>query len=130
MLVISWYSEMADLTRISDKQLRRCKQLIRALCCNFDHGNCIALDDGEPCPCVQGFSYSLLCRWFRQAVLPADRELYAEVMRERTKKRCCICGKPVFSTSNRAKYCPGCAQRERRKQDARRKRESYWNLRK
>ena len=29
------------------KQLRRAKKLIRKLCCNYDHGNCLALDDGE-----------------------------------------------------------------------------------
>ena len=42
---------------------------------NYDGGNCIALDDGEECVCVQSISYSLLCRWFRAAVLPLDREL-------------------------------------------------------
>ena len=65
------------------KQLRRSKKLIRKLCCNYDHGNCLALDDGEPCVCVQGISYSLLCNWFRNAVLPADHELLADVMLER-----------------------------------------------
>ena len=121
---------MADLPRMDNKQLRRSRKLIRALCCNYDHGNCIALDDGEPCVCVQSISYSVLCKWFRNAVLPADCELYAEVMRNRPEKSCLVCGKPIFSTSNRAKYCPSCAKRERRKQDAKRKREHYWNLRK
>ena len=79
---------------------------------------------------MQGISYSVLCKWFRNAVLPADCELYAEVMRNRPEKSCLVCGKPIFSTSNRAKYCPSCAKRERRKQDAKRKREHYWNLRK
>jgi uncharacterized Zn finger protein (UPF0148 family) len=51
-------------------------------------------------------------------------------MRERPGKRCAVCGKPVYSSSNRAKYCPVCAKQERRKQDAKRKREQYWNLRK
>ena len=31
--------------------------------------------DGEKCVCVQSISYSLLCRWFRAAVLPQDKEL-------------------------------------------------------
>ena len=96
---------------------------------NYDLGNCLALDDGEPCVCVQGISYSLLCNWFRNAVLPADHELLADVMRERPGKCCAVCGKPVYSSSNRAKYCPACAKQERRKQDAKRKREQYWNLR-
>ena len=125
----SWCSTMADAPRMDHKQLRRSKKLIRKLCCNYDHGNCLALDDGEPCVCVQGISYSLLCNWFRNAVLPADNELLADVMRERPGKRCAVCGKPVYSSSNRAKYCPVCAKQERRKQDAKRKREQYWNLR-
>lgn len=79
--------------------------------------------------CIQGISYSLLCNWFRNAVLPADHELLADVMRERPGKRCTVCGKPVYSSSNRTKYCPACAKQERRKQDAKRKREQYWNLR-
>ena len=59
-----------------------------------------------------------------------DQELLADVVRERPGKRCAVCGKPVYSSSNRAKYCPACAKQERRKQDAKRKREQYWNLRK
>ena len=98
------------------KQLRRAKKLIRKLCCNYDHGNCLALDDGEPCVCVQGISYSLLCNWFRNAVLPADHELLADVMRERPGKCCAVCGKPVYSSSNRAKYCPDCARKVHRRQ--------------
>ena len=57
-------------------------------------------------------------------------ELLADVMRERPGKRCAVCGKPVYSSSNRTKYCPACAKQERRKQDAKRKRKQYWNLRK
>ena len=90
---ISWCSTMADAPRMDHKQLRRAKKLIRKLCCNYDHSNCLALDDGEPCVCVQGISYSLLCNWFRNAVLPADHELLADVMRERPGKRCAVCGR-------------------------------------
>ena len=32
--------------------------------------------------CVQRISYSLLCRWFRAAVLPLDGALYAEIIPE------------------------------------------------
>ena len=39
---------------------------------NYDGGNCLLLDDGEPCVCVQSISLSLMCRWFRVAVLPLD----------------------------------------------------------
>ena len=56
------------------RQYRRARRLVHE-CCNYDCGHCIALDDGEECVCVQSISYSLLCRWFRAAVLPLDREL-------------------------------------------------------
>ena len=49
------------------RQYRRARRLVHE-CCNYDGGNCIALDDGEECVCVQSISYSLLCRWFRAAV--------------------------------------------------------------
>ena len=54
------------------RQYRRARRLVHE-CCNYDGGNCIALDDGEECVCVQSISYSLLCRWFRAAVLPRLR---------------------------------------------------------
>ena len=56
------------------RQYRRARRLVHE-CCNYIDGNCIALDDGEKCVCVQSISYSLLCRWFRTAVLPQDKEL-------------------------------------------------------
>lgn len=39
-------------------QYRKARSLVHA-CCNYDHGNCIALDDGEECVCVQSISCSL-----------------------------------------------------------------------
>lgn len=44
------------------RQYRKMRRLVHE-CCNYDGGNCIALDDGEECVCVQSISYSLLCRW-------------------------------------------------------------------
>ena len=43
------------------RQYRRVWRLVHE-CCNYIDGNCIALDDGEECVCVQFISYSLLCR--------------------------------------------------------------------
>ena len=77
-------------------------------------GNCLLLDDGEECVCVQSISYSLLCRWFRAAVLPLDGALYAEIIQSRDSvKRCAVCGAAFTPKSNRAKYCPDCAVRMR-----------------
>ena len=47
--------------QMTPKQRRKANALIRKSCCNYDGGNCIALDDGEPCVCVQSISYSLCC---------------------------------------------------------------------
>ena len=63
-----------DKPRMTEGQLRRARKLIRRLCANYDEGNCLALDEGEGCVCVQSISYSLLCRYFKEAVLPADAE--------------------------------------------------------
>ena len=40
------------------RQYRRARRLVHE-CCNYIDGNCIALDDGEECVCVQSISYSL-----------------------------------------------------------------------
>ncbi len=73
------------------RQYRRARRLVHE-CCNYDGGNCIALDDGEECVCVQSISYSLLCRWFRIAVLPLDRELETALFHRLDAKRCAVCG--------------------------------------
>lgn len=64
----------SDIPRMDYRQYRAARRLVHE-CCNYEDGNCILLDDGEPCVCVQSISYSLLCRWFRIAVLPLDKEL-------------------------------------------------------
>ena len=64
---------MDEIKRLTPAQRVRCNRLIRRLCANYDGGNCLPLDDGEGCVCVQTISYSLLCKYFRRAVLPADR---------------------------------------------------------
>ena len=72
------------------QQFRKMRRMVHS-CCNYDGGNCLALDDGEGCACVQSISYSLLCKWFRAAVLPMDRELEAALYHSLTAKRCAVC---------------------------------------
>lgn len=108
------------MIRLSEKQFRAVRKMTRAACANNDRGCCLLLDDGEPCKCVQAISYSLLCRYFREAVLPADKELFADIMREKpaSRQQCAVCAKPFLPGSNRAKYCPDCAKKVRRRQKA------------
>ena len=68
------------LPQMTGRQRYRANALIKKLCANYDDGNCLLLDEGEGCVCVQSISYSLLCRYFRNAVLPADPALEAEIL--------------------------------------------------
>lgn len=67
------------LPRLTLKQRQKANALIKRLCAYYDNGNCLALDDGELCVCVQSISYSLLCKYFRNAVLPAEPLLEADI---------------------------------------------------
>ena len=96
--------------RMDYRQHRAACRLVHE-CCNYDGGNCLLLDDGEPCVCVQSISYSLMCRWFRMAVLPLDGKLYAALLFRGSRKSCAVCGASVVPKSNRGKYCPGCVGR-------------------
>ena len=117
-----------SIPRMNYRQYRKARKLTHE-CCNYCDGNCLLLDDGEECVCVQSISYSLLCRWFRAAVLPLDGALYAEIIQSRDNvKRCAVCGAAFTPKSNRAKYCQDCAVRMRRKQEAERQRKRYLAL--
>ena len=121
----------ANIPCMTEGQSVRANTLIRELCANFDDGCCLLLDDGyDPCPCPQLISNSLVCRYFRTAVLPSDRELYGEIVGQLPRWRCCICGKSITRTSNAVKYCKVCAARQRRKKDTERKREKRLLIRK
>ena len=113
---------MSDhVPRMTYQQYRAARRLVHE-CCNYDSGNCLALDDGEPCVCAQSISYSLLCKWFRAAVLPLDAALFSELFPRRDVKRCVECGAVFVPGSNRAKYCADCAQRMKRQRATERKR--------
>lgn len=67
--------------RITEPQVDRVNALVRRLCCNFDNGSCLLLDDGEAHPCIQLLSVSgIYCRYFKDAVLPTEKKLYAKII--------------------------------------------------
>ena len=101
-----------NIPRMDYRQYRAARRLVHE-CCNYDSGNCLLLEDGEPCVCVQSISYSLLCRWFTAAVLPLNEALEAALMRRGSRKRCAVCGAFFFPKSNRGKYCPDCVTETR-----------------
>ena len=45
-----------NLPHMDYRQHRRARRLVHE-CCNYDGGNCLLLDDGEPCVCVQSISF-------------------------------------------------------------------------
>ncbi len=108
------------------QQYRTARRLVHS-CCNYDCGNCLLLDDGEECICPQSITYSLICKWFRAAVLPLDASLCAALLYRDRMKPCAICGSYYVPKSNRAKYCPACAVAVRRKKEAERQRKRYYD---
>lgn len=105
------------LPQMTPKQRQRANALIKRLCANYDGGNCLLLDDGEPCVCVQSISYSLLCKYFRNAVLSAEPLLEAEILGTRPD-RCVACGTPITKRNNKKKYCEKCAEKAYKRQQA------------
>ena len=69
--------------KITPKQRTKINALVRKTCCNCYKGNCLLLDDGEETKCVQLISrYGIYCNYFLKAVLPAEKELYTEILRQ------------------------------------------------
>lgn len=109
---------MSRIILLTPKQSRRTNALVRKLCCNYDGGHCILLDDGDPCVCPQLITYShIICKWFRAAVLPVDKELYIELMKPPNTKQCSVCGRYYLPKGNRSKYCPDCRKSVIRRQN-------------
>jgi hypothetical protein len=109
-----------SLPRMTPQQRKRAHILIRKICCNYDGGNCLLLDDGESCVCVQSISYSVNCKFFRRVLLE-DKEglsLKAEIFKDAASKRCLVCGVAFQSKSNHAKYCADCAKQIQKRQKA------------
>ena len=108
------------LPRMTPGQRRAAVTLIREICCNYDNGNCILLDNGKECVCVQSISYSVNCKFFRYVLLKdkAGQKLEADIFKDKTVKCCLICGDPFNSQSNNAKYCGACAETVKRRQKA------------
>ena len=110
-----------NIPRMDYRQYRAARRLVHE-CCNYDSGNCLLLEDGEPCVCVQSISYSLLCRWFTAAVLPLDEALEAALCAGEAGNAALSAGRSSSQNTNRGKYCPDCAGRMKRINAAKRKR--------
>ena len=99
--------------RLTPGQMRSVCGLTKR-CCNFSGGDCLMLDG----VCPQSISRSLICRWFRHAVLPEQPKLEQAILNPKKLHRCAVCGKGFLVRSGRAKYCPICAKDVHRQQKA------------
>ena len=98
-----------SIPRMNYRQYRKARKLTHE-CCNYCDGNCCA------------FLRTLLA--IASSLL--DAALCAEISKSRDEvKRCAVCGAVFTPKSNRAKYCPDCAVRMRRKKEAERQRKRY-----
>ena len=72
------------MLKITPRQAEQVNRLVLELCANCDQdGNCILLDNGEAHRCVQLISvYGIYCNYFKNAVLPADKELHEEIQKQ------------------------------------------------
>ena len=71
------------ILKLISKQSAKVRKLARRECCNCLGGYCLLLDDGEPYRCVQLISrYGIYCNYFFKAVLPAEKELYEEILQQ------------------------------------------------
>jgi len=109
-----------NLRELTREELRDVKRLATEICANFDREYGCLLLEGK-CYMFYGVAYtcSALCKYYRRAVLPTNSRLEAlfngENIADHTK-RCTVCGKELYSTGNRAKYCKPCAHRVHRRQ--------------
>ena len=114
-------------TEITTEQARKTFSLIRVECCNHEAGNCKMLMDDTDSRCKQLRIKAIICSWFREAVLPLNKELEAQIFKTEVKvkssnhshmKWCVTCGKRFKSITGRGKYCNRCAIKNQRKQQA------------
>lgn len=69
---------------ITPAQAKKAASLARSHCCNCIEGCCLLLD-GETCVQVLA-RYGIYCTHFRDAVLPTDKELYAQIKEQNRKE--------------------------------------------
>ena len=107
-----------NYTPLAKSTLRALKALARNECAN-------CYDDGRQCvmtdkPCFQINASGVACKYFKQCVLPLDKELYATLIQRTSLKNCPRCGNDFFPTNNRQIYCHDCGAIERKKKTAER----------
>ena len=72
---------------ITQQQAGRIRNLVRRRCANYRKGNCLLLDGLEERTCVQLLcSSGIYCRYFQNAVLPIEKDLYTQILKQNNKE--------------------------------------------
>lgn len=92
--------------KITIKQSNFINKLIKANCANYFKGNCLLLDGA----CLQLSSKtSILCNYFKRAILPIENNLYETIINQNKGKRCILCNSYFKPKANNQRYCEECA---------------------
>ena len=110
------------MIRLSTQDTKEVKSLARKLCCNYYEGNCLLLDNGEQHECPQCCARSVVCKWFRDAVLPQNNNLSTRLTMPPKTKACENCSRIFVYKSKKAQYCPDCKKKIARIRATQRKR--------
>ena len=114
------------MAELSNSEKKRIKKHVTNCCANYskEYG-CLPLET-ECYMFSVGFTDSKLCKYYEQAVMPTDAELYA-LFKGIPTRICKQCGQP-FSVIGKKDYCSErCAAEARRRQTAERVRKHRAN---
>lgn len=113
-----------ELTKTEKKKI---SQLVTKECANYDpEYGCLPVD-GECYMKTIGFTYSPLCRYFQQCVLPLDAEVMNIFFKKETET-CRYCGN-LFPKDGKAKYCSEACRTKAAKRSGRIRNQRYRNNR-
>ena len=103
----------------TSRQHAQVMALVRKGCANYiaEYKEC-RYTDGYGC--VLETSLHPCCNYFRDVVWPLDKSVPYEFGED--SKKCAQCGKAFQAGSNRAKYCPECAEKTAKEQHRKRQR--------
>ena len=72
---------------ITQQQEGSIRNLVRRQCANYRNGNCLLLDGLEERTCVQLLcSSGIYCRYFQNAVLPIEKDLYTQILKQKNEE--------------------------------------------
>ena len=73
--------------RITKQQEAQIRRLVKLRCANYADGNCLLLDGLEERTCVQLLcSSGIYCRYFQNAVLPIEKDLYTQILKQNNEE--------------------------------------------